>query len=141
MQGQSTSRAAAQQEFVAMLPAIERVGRFYFRHRSNRDEQIQEAVALAWRAYLRCLDNGNTRGTGRTLAHYACRQVQVGRGVQSAAGHSVTDERGRRYGLTRVELGDYVDERDNPAEVVPFKVDVPQWLAGLPAILRRTAVG
>jgi hypothetical protein len=114
MQRQSIVPPEVHQEFVAMLPTIERIARFWFRN-TSRGEQLREDVAdvvgLCWKAFLRCRANGNRRFTASTLAHYACRQLKSGRTLHGCADRSVTGRKARARGWRQITPFGAFDEQ------------------------------
>jgi len=139
MRLQSTELAKAQQRFESWVPQIKQIADYWCRSCDDREEFTADVLALAWKGFLQCLANGNRRFTVATLANYACRQVRDGRTVHCCHGRSITGRPARQRGALQFGLTDYIDERDNPAEVVAIKIDFPAWLAQLPVALRATA--
>jgi DNA-directed RNA polymerase specialized sigma24 family protein len=143
--------------FLALLPRIERHARIAFRHLGcpqGRDDAVAEAVALAWREYLRLVERGKDPAQFvSTFASYAARAVWRGRRVcGQEAGHEVLSPRAQaRHGFAVLGLpagpstleGSPLEEAllDNlvtpPPEAAAFRIDFPAWLATWPERDRR----
>jgi DNA-directed RNA polymerase specialized sigma24 family protein len=156
-QGAETLHAA----FVALLPRIETHARIAFRHLGcpqSRDDAVGEAVALAWRSYLRLVERGKDPAEFvSTFASYAARAVRRGRRVcGQEAGQEVLNPRAQaRHGFAVRRLpegpttlnGSPLEEAllDNavtpPPEAAAFRIDFPAWLATWPERDRRLIEG
>jgi hypothetical protein len=138
------------------LPRIERHARITFRHLGcpqGRDDAVAEAVALAWREYLRLLERGKDPAEFVSkFADYAARAVRRGRRVcGQEAGQEVLSPRAQaRHGFAVRRLpqqttldGSPLEEAllDNaitpPPEAAAFRIDFPAWLATWPERDRR----
>jgi hypothetical protein len=136
-------------DFLALLPRLEVYARAAFRqvrcpHR--REDQVAEAVALAWRWFVRLAQRGkDAYRFSFTLATLAARAVANGRRLcgQERARDAFSSAAGRRRvftvgSLDRHGLGVREDEsmaealRDNSQTPVPeqvsFRLDFPAWL-------------
>jgi hypothetical protein len=140
-----------------LLPRIERHARITFRHLGcpqSRDDAVAEAVALAWRWYLRLVERGKDPAAFvSALAGYAARAVRRGRRVcGQEAGQEVLSPRAQaRHGFAVRRLpegpttlnGSPLEEAllDNavtpPPEAAAFRIDFPAWLATWPERDRR----
>ena len=140
-----------------LLPRIERHARITFRHLGcpqSRDDAVAEAVALAWRWYLRLVERGKDPAAFvSALAGYAARAVRRGRRVcGQEAGQEVLSPRAQaRHGFAVLRLpagpttlnGSPLEEAllDNavtsPPEAAAFRIDFPTWLATWPERDRR----
>ena len=142
--------------FLALLPRIERHARITFRHLGcpqGRDDAVAEAVALAWRWYLRLVERGKDPAAFvSALAGYAARAVRRGRRVcGQEAGQEVLSPRAQaRHDFAVLRLlqrttlnGSPLEEAllDNavtpPPEAAAFRIDFPAWLATWPERDRR----
>lgn len=143
--------SALRQDFLAVLPRVERHARFAFRHLErwhDREDAIAETIALAWAWYRKLAEQGKGPASFiTTLAAYASRHVKAGRllaGRQN--GKDAQSETARqRHGFQVRQLqasGAYDDPAwqealiDNALSPVPvaaaFRIDFPRWLALLP---------
>jgi len=144
MRNNFTPTPEQRQHFVdKLLPTIRKIARRRWRP-SYGDPRDFEAnvVALAWKGYFACLRNGNDRYTAHTLGEYALKQVRSGRTVHQDSDRSVQGAKGRKRGLRvslRGALEQYVDPRQDPSEIVAYRLDVPAWIKSLSRPLRRTA--
>ena len=156
-QGSGTGARALHAAFLALLPRIELHARIAFRHLGcpqSRDDAVGEAVALAWRSYLRLVERGKDPAEFvSTFAGYAARAVKRGRRVcGQEAGQEVLSPRAQaRHGFAVLRLlagpttlsGSPLEEAllDNaatpPPEAAAFRIDFPAWLATWPERDRR----
>jgi hypothetical protein len=133
--------------FLHILPRVEAHARVAFRavrcpHR--REDQVAEAVALAWRWFVRLAERGKDAGRfAPALASLAARAVANGRRLcgQEPARDALSSVAGRRRVFTVGSLdGHGVREEDSVAEAlrgntrtpvpeqVSFRLDFPAWL-------------
>src|SRR4051812_29295752 len=79
----ATATASLQAHFLAIVPRIELHARIYFRHLKcpgKRDDAIAETVAVAWKWYLRLVEQQREISDFvSTLARYAASHVRAGR--------------------------------------------------------------
>jgi hypothetical protein len=134
--------------FLALLPRIELHARVYFRHLKNhhrREEAVAEAVALAWKWFVRLARRGKDPAAfPSALASYAAWAVNNGRRVcgQERAKDVLSPRAQRRHGFTVSTLpscssltGNVFDDAlaRNTVSPVPeqvsFRLDFPAWLA------------
>jgi hypothetical protein len=146
-----------QQQFVAMLPAIQRAAARRFRKTpyDERCELIAEVVALAFAMYVRLIERGKCDLAYATpLAAYGCRQVVVGRRLGSPLNvNDVTSPscrrrkgvsvqsltpRDRRTGEWREILVE--DRRSTPADIAAARIDFPAFFRSLSRRDRRIAL-
>ena len=165
------SLAAAQEQFVAELPRIDRVLRYRFRRwpGPRREEAVADARAAAWHAWLGLVRRGRDPiAVGPTAiaangARCAVRGRQLGSGAGGRAAEDVLHPAApRRAGFTLVDidrpdrddpgadLGGWrgalaVDCRASPADAACLRLDLTAWLGGLPRrqrwIAERLAAG
>ena len=155
---------SARAQFVAELPRLERIFRFWFRNRPARHRHAAVAAArvAAWIAWYGLVRRGrDPRAVGPLgIAHHAARSVARGRGLgsgkpgpqsdalrpqtQRRAGFQVfsldlvpPEAAGRAGGGWRDWLAE--DNRSTPADEAAFRIDFTAWLAVLPSRLRRAA--
>jgi hypothetical protein len=131
--------------FLSILPRIATHGRVYFRHlrRADREEAIQEMVALSWKWFLRLAGRGKdaTRFPS-ALASYAARAVRSGRRVcgQERGRDALSPSAQRRHGFLVSALPEVSTLSDNPLsealadntrtppdEQCAFRLDFPAW--------------
>jgi DNA-directed RNA polymerase specialized sigma24 family protein len=171
-QGSGQGAGALHAAFLAILPRIERHARIAFRHLGcpqSRDDAVAEAVALAWRWYLRLVERGKDPAEFvSTFAGYAARAVKRGRRVcgQEAGQEVLSPVAQRRHGFTVAPLPvstrrpfdeihtivrgqealDAYEERlrDNavtpPPDAAAFRLDFPRFLSTLCARDREMAL-
>jgi len=149
---------AAQQDHFAesLLPTIQRVARrkwLAYRRYGEREDWIQDVTAVAWKRYVACLANGNTRYNATTLARFACGDVTIGKRVHSSAGlcleSPAADKRGLRVIPTtfrncpgessRESLRAIADYTDHTA-AVDARLDLAAWIEQLPPKHKETAI-
>jgi hypothetical protein len=153
------SLAARQAVFCAcILPAVERHARFAFRHLGrwhDREDAIQEAIALTWKWFLRLAERGKDVTQFPTaLASFACRHVKAGRSVcgQEDSKDVLSPIASRRRGFSVERLPDagglapapweeaLVDNTRTPVpDQASFRLDFPAWLKTLSKRDRRVA--
>ena len=155
--------------FLTILPRIELHARLYFRGLrcpQRRDDAVAEAVALAWRWFVRLVERGKDPLSFPTvLAAYAARAVRCGRRVCGQGSgkdvlsalarqrhgfaveglpNSVRAAHDERYGVAGGQRRQDAWEerlRDNTQTPVPeqvaFRLDFPAWLDSLTPRERR----
>jgi DNA-directed RNA polymerase specialized sigma24 family protein len=153
-------QTAVQAHFVAILPRIELHAKIYFRdvkcpHR--KEDYIQETRALAWKYFVRTIEQGKNPLTFVSLiATFAARHARSGRRLcgQERSKDTMSPLAQRRHGFTVKSLPvmttqpheqlysnphgqrlmDAVEERlrDNTLTAVPeqvcFRLDFPAWM-------------
>jgi hypothetical protein len=148
-----------QQNFVSILPGIERYTRGFFRPSRCGDafqERLADVVGLAWKWFAHLAERGiDASCFPVALANFACRAVYGGRrvGGQEAATDVLSATAQRRHGFRVGRLpacgslaGTPLEEalRDNSQSEVPaqvaFRVDFAAWLAQLGERDRRLAL-
>ena len=142
------SLADLQARFLSILPRIRTHARVYFRHikcKGRRADCIAEAVALAWKWFIRLAEKGKdaTRFPS-VLASYAARAVRSGRRVcgQLKAKDAMSERAQQRHGFCVGKLPDFSTESTNPLaealtentvspvpDQVQFRCDHPAWVA------------
>lgn len=151
-----SSRRSGNAQFLAMLPQIRKQASIAFlgARPEAKEELIAEAVANAYCAFVRLVDRGRKELVFATpLAHYAIRQVRVGRRVGTKLNvRDVSSEYAQRaHGFT-VERLDHFDAAEGewrevlvesrqagPAETAAARVDTTAWLKSLGYRQRRIA--
>ena len=144
---QQTGDGQADEQFLAMVPDIERFTRFQFRHLSvnAREDAVCEVVANAFCAFRRLVELGKQNLAYSTpLAHYAVAQFRAGRRVgnplNSCDVYSIGSQRRARFRLESLDsrTGSEIWEEaliDNTQTPVPdqvaFRIDFPAWLQTL----------
>jgi DNA-directed RNA polymerase specialized sigma24 family protein len=140
--------AALQTLFFAALPRISRHARFCFRHlkrEHDHDDAVAEAVALAWRWFVRLVQQGkHPEEFVSAIAAFAARAVKGGRrlcGQENAKDVLSRQTQARRGFLVSrfpefsTLTGNALEEalHDNATTPVPdqvsFRMDFPAWLA------------
>jgi hypothetical protein len=142
--------------FLRLLPKIEEMARFAFRHlrSDNRDDAIEEVIANAYAAYVRLVNEGRGKDVyASALARFAIRQYRAGRRVGNRmSGRDVLSEYARKKHQFNVErLGQFSDHAGTwreiliedrsvtPAELACSRLDVTRWLQTLAPRDRRLA--
>jgi DNA-directed RNA polymerase specialized sigma24 family protein len=136
--------------FLKILPKIVKQARFSFRgYRclADRDDAVQETVAIAWKWYVRLAQRGkNAAAFPTVLASYAVRHVRGGRrlcgsgdgrgGLEPAAikrhdlAFQMLKDLARFHGeVWKETLQD--NTRSSPGDSAAFRVDFSQWLSTL----------
>jgi hypothetical protein len=148
-------RPNPQEDFLRILPRVQRHAHCYFRHlgAEAREDAVAQATALAFAAFRRLQERGKDPFAfpGR-LAAYAARQVQAGRslGSQQSSTDVLSRATQQRFGfrvqsLTRRRAVDSDSWQeavaDNtqtpPADAAAFRMDFGQWLDSLSPRDRR----
>ncbi len=144
----ANSLLALHASFLAIVPRIERHGRFYFRNvkdPAKREEFVAEMVGISWRWFRRLVERGKDAAQfPSAIAGYAARAVRGGRRVcgQERSKDVMSSLAQRRRGFTVGKLLDYEMLSDNPLcdalidntvtpvdEQVAFRLDFPQWVS------------
>jgi len=99
----------AQDQFVEMLPEIERRARLTLRHHDPeaREEFTAEVVGLCWLNYLHCVAEGKAVAPA-SLAHYGLLNVRSGRGVCGEDSRDVMARKAQILGRATVESLDAI---------------------------------
>jgi hypothetical protein len=143
-----------QQNFLAIVPAVESHAKVRFRgcDVADREEQVAEAVAAACLSYYQLsqqkkLDQAFTS----TLADYAVRRVtqdrHVGGHQSSRDALSPLARKRHNFTITSLPIRDdgqdgwqavvWEDRKTSPADVAAFRLDFAQWLRTLQRRDRR----
>jgi len=144
--------------FLALLPRVERLARYYFRQIAcpgRRADATAEAVAIAWARYRRCAEQGRDAAQFvLSLALLAARAAGSGRRLcgQERAQDALSPRARWRHGFAVVSLsdqapvsGDPLAEalRDNtatpPDEQAAFRIDFAAWLRRIGKRRQRVA--
>jgi hypothetical protein len=140
--------------FLSVLPAVQTHAKIRFRHlrAEQREEAIQEAIALACVSYQRLVCQGKLEALrASTLAEYAVRRVRDGRSVGSR--QNSRDVLGRlasqRHGVEVRTLTPPQEDQDGwqpaliecrrvlPCDLAVFLIDFEQWLSSFSPRHRR----
>jgi hypothetical protein len=161
MSPQDDPIARLQSRFLAaVLPRLARHAEVYFRHvrcPGRRADAVAEAVALAWKWFLRLTAHGKDVGDFvSTLAGYAARHVRVGRrlcGLEASKDVLSPLAQTRRGFLVQSLPAHDSGTAENPAldalidntqtppdEQAAFRIDFPAWLDTLGERNRTIAV-
>lgn len=142
--------------FEAMLPSIQKVGRYAFRHlpQWRQDELLADIVARSYEAFVGLVKRGKAELAYPTvLARYAIKQVCQGR--QTGVKQNVNDvlsplaQRQRGFRVQPLQRPDargqwqdvlVEDRHAGPAEVAAVRLDFRNWLAGLKRFQRQVAL-
>jgi hypothetical protein len=170
----STTQASIEElhaHFLAILPRIQLHADIHFRHLrcpGQREDAIQEVIALAWKWFLRISEQGkDVNEFVSTLATFAVRHVRAGRRLagQERTKDVLSPTAQQKKGFTVEVLPscsrrsqenlygdphgqDHLDAfeerlRDNMqspvADQVAFRIDYPNWLSQLGERNRRIA--
>ena len=122
--------------FETIMPEIEERSRRHYSHLDSaaRDEAVQESVCQAFALYDSAVRRGNCRFTPCTLAWYANRAVDEGRGF---AGYTTTDalDAGRAVGFDdldaegRSRIAEALVQRQTPVfDQARIRIDWPEFL-------------
>ncbi len=133
-------RIAIAAGWLGRLPHVEAHARISFRKDTpeRKEDQVQEAVAIAWVAYQRLLARGQgDRAFAGPLAGYAVRQVRAGRhaGIpQDSAKDVLSGNAQRNHHFTTATFGAIdtlrlEDRRASIADHVAFVIDFREWMA------------
>jgi DNA-directed RNA polymerase specialized sigma24 family protein len=130
-----------------VYPAVEHHARKALRYLgSEREEAVQEAVAVAWKLYCAAIARGKDGATyPGSIAKFAVRRVKCGRGLaHRESPHDVLSRRARcQAGFTvsplpagSAETGNALDEalhddRTPIPDQAAFALDFPRWLGTL----------
>lgn len=152
----ATTPARLQVVFLALLPTIERVARFRFRHlerHHDHEDAMAEVIALCWLWCIRLTRKGkDVRRFPTTLATFACRSVQAGRRVcgQQSGKDALSETARQRRGFRVEQLREHgaccdtswqealVDNAQTPPpDAAAFRMDFAQWLVRLAQRERR----
>ena len=142
--------------FLAMLPQIRRQPAIAFRgcQPEERDDLIQEAIAHAFVAFVRLVQDGRQDVAYATpLGIYAVRRVRSGRRIGSKrTSFDVMSPYAQVVRRIKVERLDQQHDHDEswreilledkkagPAETAAARIDVPAWFSTLSARRRRIA--
>jgi hypothetical protein len=145
-----------QEEFLKLLPMIQRHARFAFRDLDPeaQEEAVCEVVASSLCAYRRLCERGETdRAYGSALARYAVARYRSGRRVgASQCAHDVYSTLAKEAGgFTLCSLnapdegcGQWMEalidsHRTRVPDQVGFRLDLPQWLSRQTPRNRRIA--
>jgi hypothetical protein len=138
-----------QTQFLSLLPRVESHARIHChdRCRQTRDDQIAEAVALAWSWYLRLAARGiDAADFPSALATYAVKAAHSGRKLAGSikANDVFNDRAQRRHGFAVKTLPSYGTLMPNPMtealidntatppdEQAAFRIDFNSWLREL----------
>src|SRR3954471_2019272 len=145
---EAPSAALLHAGFLALLPRIETHARIFFRHvrcPGRREDLIAEAVAVAWRWYVRAITPGKAPADFPvTFCRRVASHVRCGRRLcrSDSAKDALSLVAQRRHGfvtqaLPEVESGVEGNEaidalKDNtrtpPPDRAAFRIDFPRWL-------------
>jgi DNA-directed RNA polymerase specialized sigma24 family protein len=147
-----------QERFVPILQRVETHARIVFRHVKcphRREDAVQEAVALAWKWYVRLTERGKDATRFPTaLATFAARAVRSGRKVcgQDKARDALSPLAQQRHSFVVISLPLHStlsanpfsealtdNTKSPPDEQAAFRLDFPAWLVSLGDRNRRVA--
>ena len=149
-------RKLANNRFLEMLPKIRRQAQFAFRRLppEHKAESVQEAVAIAYIAFVQLVERGKTSAAFATpLANYAIRRVLAARLAGSGLIAGDVLSRAARFssGIVVESLdtfdeaqGDWrgaliEDRHAGPAEIAAARIDLAAWFRSLSRRNRRIA--
>ena len=103
MQTRAQNVQQAQKQFREIMPHIERIAGYAFRHRNPdaRKEAVAEAVAQAWQNHLHCTLSGKNPGAP-SIAYYAVKNVRSGRKLAGTSSTDVHSEKTQMMGRASV---------------------------------------
>ncbi|MBY0228810.1 MAG: hypothetical protein K2W96_06010 [Gemmataceae bacterium] len=143
--------------FLSLLPRLQAHGNAYFRHVAcpqRRDDLVAEAVAIAWKWYLRLAERGrDPHAFAATLVHRALLQARCYRRLcgQEKAKDALSPLAQRRHGFRASSAGRsegeatlldaLADSRTaSPPEQAAFRLDASAWLEALSPCWKRAAL-
>ena len=147
--GDGLSRPGSQEEFLRILPRVQRHAQCCFRHlgAEAQEEAVAQAMALAFAAFRRLQEQGKDPfAFPSKLATIAVKQVQAGRSLGNRQSRTdiLSPATQRRWGFQVQSLAPQRAEDpeswheavvDNtqtpPADAAAFRMDFRQWLASL----------
>ena len=151
-----SATAARNRAFENLLPLIQRAAQIAFRRlpAQAREDAVLDVLAYAFVAYARLIERGRADCVfASPLARFGIAQVRSGRRVGVAL--NVQDvlsgscQARHRYRVDSLALRDrrtgewrdvvVEDRRSTPAEIAALRIDLGDWLAGLPRRLRAIA--
>ena len=144
--------------FLMLLPRIEAHAKIYFRDvrcREQRADWIAEAIALAWKWFVRLEERGkDATQIASAIATFAVKAVRCGRrlaGVEKAK-DVMNSRTQQRRGFTVEKMSDNSTQSGNPLaealtdntvtpppDAAAFRIDFPCWLKSLSERDRRLA--
>jgi hypothetical protein len=144
------SVAALHAAFLELLPTVERYARFAFRylkHFHDREDAIQETIALTWAWFRRLRERGKDAAAfPSALARFATRQIKTGRRLcgRESTRDVLSPTARLRHGFQVESLegrgpngkGSWLEyladnTRSNVADAAAFRVDFAAWLSRL----------
>jgi hypothetical protein len=150
-----TVNSTAQEAFLHLLPRIRRDIRYAFRglHSEARQEAVQEAIVLAFVAYVRLCQSGKEHlAFAGPLARYAVAHVRAGRKAATRLNsYDVLSTHAQRLWSLTVYHPDGRDDecawhhiltdsrRCTPADLAASRIDFVAWLEQLPIEKRHVA--
>ena len=130
-------------DFLAILPTVQRVAKWYFRFNRDREECIANTVAYAFVRYKRLAERGiDPKGRfAGTLAYHSAQHVLAGASVGNRQNNSeLLSPVGRAlhgYAVYGLEVIPAYDTQTPIPDQVCLRLDYGQWLRTLPARERR----
>ncbi len=150
-----TANAQHDEQFLTMVPAIQRYARSAFRNlrSQTREEAVCAVVADAFFAFRRLVELGKHDVAYATpLARFAVRRYWTGRCACMPRGRDMMSQKARTARGIVVERLDQFDEdaqhwrqalvedrHAGPAEIAAARLDVAAWFRSLPRRSRRVA--
>jgi hypothetical protein len=140
--------------FEPLIPSIERVASFAFRHhaRWRRLELVADVIAAAYAAFVRLVERGlQCLAYPTVLAKYAVHRVRAGRqfGEKQNVHEILSPYAQRKHGFGVEQLPRVVvqhgwnqltaDSRADPSEVAALRLDLWDWLSRLTSMKRLVA--
>ena len=132
------------EDFVCLLPEVERYAQYVFRRcrHADREEFVSEMTARVWLSFVRLSARGkDPKRVFRPLLRFCALAVKDGRRVGGCRNLRELCHRARRDGLRICSLEDWDDESRSPwkailaetkafspAETAAARVDIEAWL-------------
>jgi hypothetical protein len=132
-----TSFETQRDAFAGQIAELTCMASAAFRHLDPeaRAEAVQNALALAWKAYeaLARQGRGDEAGIIKSCLWYSIRQTRAGRKAEgeSRAKDAYKNARKGRVRFERAELNHFVGDETPIPDQVSFRLDVPAFLATL----------
>lgn len=136
----------AREAFEAKVRDIVVLANHHFRglNPEAREEAIANTLALAWKFWLRLIEQGKTDQLENAIG-FAIRQTKSGRSVLDRGGRrccvmDCAERRLRGVQLERVDVDDFVGVKTPVSDAAAFHVDLPAFLATLSERQRSMAM-
>jgi hypothetical protein len=144
-----TTNDSQREIFTRLLPELDRMALAHFRglDPEAKEEAVQNTRALAWKYWLRLIQQGRAEGEGllRNVWWYCVKQTRVGRTITRGDGHrgkgrqDVYDQPDAVV-LDRLDMNFYISDTNPIPDIVAFRMDLPRFLGTLTGRQREMAM-